>query len=91
MRFTTGTSFGFESRVPRILKGDFAPGGTIDITYKDMELETAFAKQLGVVLLLTNLAQQVYEMARGAGLNKQDGSAVVKFYEDLAGVQLGPR
>ena len=49
------------------------------------------AKQLGVTLLLGNLAQQVYEMARGAGLNKEDGSAVVKLYEDMAGVELGPR
>ena len=91
IRVSTGASFAFESKTPRIIEGDFAPGGTIDITYKDMDLETSFAKQLGVVLLLGNLAQQVYEMARGAGLNKQDGSAVVKLYEDLAGVQLGPR
>ena len=75
-------------RVPRILKGDFAPGGTVDISFKDQELETAFAKQLGVPLLLANVTQQVYQMARAAGLNKQDGSAIVKIFERLAGVHV---
>jgi 2-hydroxymethylglutarate dehydrogenase len=72
--------------VPRILAGDFAPGGTIDISYKDQELETAFAKRLGVPLLLANLTQQIYQMARAQGLNKQDGSAIVKIFEQMAGV-----
>jgi hypothetical protein len=31
------------------------PGGTIDISYKDQELKTTFAKQLGVPLLLANV------------------------------------
>src|SRR5436190_2033083 len=66
----------------------FAPGGTVDITYKDQELETAFAKQLGVPLLLANLTQQLYQMARAAGLNKEDGLAVIKVLERLAGVQV---
>jgi len=86
VRVSTGTSFAFETRVPRILKRDFAPGGTVDISFKDQELETAFAKQLGVPVLLANVSQQVYQMARAAGLNKEDGSAIVKVLERLAGV-----
>jgi 3-hydroxyisobutyrate dehydrogenase-like beta-hydroxyacid dehydrogenase len=89
VRASTGNSFAFEMRVPRILKRDFAPGGTVDISFKDQELETAFAKQLGVPVLLANVTQQVYQMARAAGLNKEDGSAVVKVYEQLAGVKVG--
>jgi 3-hydroxyisobutyrate dehydrogenase len=86
VRVSTGTSFAFETRVPRILKRDFAPGGTVDISFKDQELETAFAKQLGVPVFLANVSQQVYQMARAAGLNKEDGSAIVKVLERLAGV-----
>lgn len=86
VRASTGTSFAFETRVPRILRRDFTPGGTVDISFKDQELETAFAKQLGVPVLLANVSQQVYQMARAAGLNKEDGSAVVKVLERLAGV-----
>ena len=89
VKVSTGNSFAFEMRVPRILKRDFTPGGTVDISFKDQELETAFAKQLGVPVLLANVTQQVYQMARAAGLNKEDGSAVVKIYEQLAGVKVG--
>ena len=89
VRVSTGNSFAFEMRVPRILKRDFTPGGTVDISFKDQELETAFAKQLGVPVLLANVTQQVYQMARAAGLNKEDGSAVVKVLERLAGVTVG--
>jgi len=86
VRVSTGASAAWELRVPRILSGDFEPGGTIDISYKDQELETAFAKRLGVPLLLANVTQQVYQMARAKGLNKQDGSAIVKVFEQMAGV-----
>jgi 3-hydroxyisobutyrate dehydrogenase-like beta-hydroxyacid dehydrogenase len=86
VKVSTGASAAWDLRVPRILSGDFAPGGTIDISYKDQELETAFAKRLGVPLLLANVTQQVYQMARAQGLNKQDGSAIVKVFERLAGV-----
>ena len=30
----------------------------------------------------------VYQMARAAGLNKEDGSAIIKVLEQLAGVQV---
>ncbi len=86
VRVSTGASVAWEQRVPRILEGDFVPGGTIDISYKDQELETAFAKRLGVPLLLANVTQQVYQMARAQGLNKQDGAAIVKVFEQMAGV-----
>jgi len=89
IRVSTGSSVQFENRVPRMLRRDFAPGGTIDISYKDQDLETTFAKRLGVPLLLANLTQQVYQMARAQGLNKEDGSAIIKVFEDLAGVKVG--
>jgi 3-hydroxyisobutyrate dehydrogenase-like beta-hydroxyacid dehydrogenase len=91
IKVSTGASFALDYRVPRMLSGDFKPGGTIDISYKDQELETAFAKSLGVPLLLANVSQQVYQMARAQGLSKEDGASIVKVYERMAGVTLGPR
>lgn len=91
VRVSTGASFAVEHRVPRMLSGDFTPGGTVDISYKDQELETAFAKELGVPLLLANVSQQVYQMARAAGYAKEDGASVIKIYEDMTGTKLGPR
>jgi hypothetical protein len=40
--------------------------------------------------LLANVSQKVYQMARAAGLAKEDGAAIVKLYERMAGVDLGP-
>lgn len=91
VRVSTGNSEAFESRAPRFVSGDFSPGGTIDICYKDQELETAFAKALGVPVLLANVSQQVHAMGQSAGLGKEDSSALVKLYEEWAGVTLGPR
>ena len=89
VRVSTGTSHAFETGVPKILKRDFSPGGTVDITFKDQELQTAFAKQLGVPLFLANVTQQLYQAARAAGLNKEDGLSIIKILEQLAGVQVG--
>ena len=73
----------FENRVPRMLKRDFTPGGTIDILgTRDQELETAFAKRLGVPLLLANVyrSRSIRWPARRR-LNKEDGSAIIKLFE----------
>lgn len=88
---STGNSEAFASRAPRFVSRDFSPGGTVDICYKDQELGTAFAKALGVPVLLANVSEQVYAMGHGAGLGKEDSSALVKLYEAWAGVTLGPK
>jgi len=88
---STGNSASFQAVTPRYLSGDFSPGGTIDISYKDQELETAFAKALGVPMFMAAASQQVYQMARAAGLNKNDGSSLITLYEDMIGMKLGPR
>ena len=56
VRVSTGNSVAFEMRAPRMLARNFAPGGTVDISFKDQELETAFAKQLGVPVFLASPA-----------------------------------
>ncbi|RQR22839.1 NAD(P)-dependent oxidoreductase [Burkholderia sp. Bp9143] len=85
----TGNSVAFQYSAPRILARDF-DGIRMDITYKDMELQTSLAKSLKVPMFIANTAQQVYQMGRAAGLGSEDGgAAIVKIYEDLTGVTLG--
>lgn len=86
---SSGNSWAFQNRGGKMVRRDFAPSGTVDISFKDQELENALAKQLGVPILMAPISQQAYQMARAAGLNKQEGAAVVKVYERLAGVKLG--
>lgn len=81
IKVSSGNSFAFEIRAPRMLNKDFTPGGKVDISYKDQELQTSLAKSLGVVTPLAAISQQVYEMAKGLGYGREDGSAVIKVYE----------
>src|SRR5439155_1331077 len=76
VRVSTGNSFAFETRVPKMLKRDFSPGGTVDISFKDQELETAFAKQLEQVRRGITVTTHAQEIAR------------LLFFEDLHDVVL---
>jgi 3-hydroxyisobutyrate dehydrogenase len=83
VKVSTGYSVAFELRAPRMIARDFSPGGKVDISYKDQELETTMAKELGVPMLLAAVTQQVYQMGRSLGFGREDGSAVFKVYEAL--------
>ncbi len=53
---------------PRVLKGDFAPGFKIDHFVKDLGIALAEARQMGLSLPGTALAEQLYVAAQGQGL-----------------------
>ena len=72
---STGNSVQFQNRVPRILARNFTPGGTLDISFKDQELESAFAKRLGVPLFLANVSQ--HGLPDGARRRIQQGRRLV--------------
>jgi 3-hydroxyisobutyrate dehydrogenase-like beta-hydroxyacid dehydrogenase len=66
---TTGNSVAFQYSAPRILARDF-DGIRMDITYKDIELQTSLAKSLGVPVFMVPVAQQIYQMAKAMGLRQ---------------------
>lgn len=84
---TTGNSVVFQHAAPRLLSRDFS-GIRMDITIKDLELETQVAKAMNVPMFMANVAQQVYMMGKAAGLGDQDPAAIVKVYEQLTGISL---
>ena len=71
-----------------VLKGNFEPGFAVDLQYKDLEMATQTGKELGVPLMLTNVAEQVFETARAKGLGRKDISVVVTMQEELTGVKV---
>jgi 3-hydroxyisobutyrate dehydrogenase len=83
----SGNSVAFQVYAPKMIAHDFK-GSRMDITFKDMELQTQLGKSLKVPLFMGNIAQQVCQMGRAAGYGSEDGSAVVKVYEQFAGVAL---
>ncbi|UVH60662.1 NAD(P)-dependent oxidoreductase [Variovorax paradoxus] len=86
----TGNSVAFQYSAPRILKREF-DGIRMDITYKDVELQTQLAKSLGMPMFMANAALQVYQMARAQGLGDKDGVAVVQMYEQWTGAPVEGR
>jgi 3-hydroxyisobutyrate dehydrogenase-like beta-hydroxyacid dehydrogenase len=81
----TGNSVAFQYTAPRILARDF-DGIRMEITYKDVELQTSLAKSLGIPLFMANTALQVYQMGKAMGLGDKDGAAIVQLYESWSGV-----
>ncbi|MER6561772.1 NAD(P)-dependent oxidoreductase [Streptomyces sp. NPDC001027] len=85
---STGNSPAFQYRAKRMIERDFE-GVRLDISYKDLELETALGSSLHVPLFLPNVCKQIFEMGRAAGLGGKDATALVTIYEQLAGVTIG--
>jgi 3-hydroxyisobutyrate dehydrogenase len=84
----SGASRQFASGAPNVVKRNFAPGFTLDLMYKDVNLALELGRSLGVRLLAGSLAGQVLEETRGAGLGKQSIYAGVQELERLAGVEV---
>jgi 3-hydroxyisobutyrate dehydrogenase-like beta-hydroxyacid dehydrogenase len=60
----------------------------VDLQYKDLELAIGTAKNMAVPLPMGTLAQQLFEIARAKGRGREDISSVIKFFEELAKVEV---
>lgn len=86
---SSGASYALAAKYEKFFsQGNFEPGFMIDLQYKDLQLAIDTAKDLGIPLLLGNVAQQQYETARAKGFGREDISAVIKLGEELAGVKV---
>jgi len=83
-----GNSVVFESRVPYMLKEDYAPRGVVDIFIKDLGIVTDAARSLQFPLPLATNALQQFLAASAAGYGRSDDASVVKVYEKLAGIDV---
>ncbi|WP_017751377.1 NAD(P)-dependent oxidoreductase [Clostridium tyrobutyricum] len=79
---SSGNSYALTSKYEKFIKErNFNPGFMVDLQYKDLQLAIDTAKDLKIPLVIGNLTQQLYEMARSEGMGKEDISALVKVYE----------
>ena len=72
------------SRGKDMLSGNFSPKGPVVIANKDLALSLETAKRWGVVLPVGALYQQLLLKAHYNGWDRQDATAVMKIYEQLA-------
>ena len=71
----------------KALRGDFEPGGSIDIVAKDLELALAVAGEGRVAMPLGAASYHQYSMLRGQGAGNRDFTSVITLAEGAAGVQ----
>lgn len=84
---SSGSSYALTAKYKNfIAKGNFEPGFMIDLQYKDLQLAVDTAKDLKMPLMIGNVSQQMFEIARGKGLGLEDISAVIKIYEELGNI-----
>ena len=62
---------------------DYNKGFAIDLQYKDIGLALEAGTSSQTPLPMTAMAHQVYEMARAAGMNRLDISALVKYWQEV--------
>jgi 3-hydroxyisobutyrate dehydrogenase-like beta-hydroxyacid dehydrogenase len=74
-----------------MLQGNFSPKGPVILANKDLALSLETARQLGVVLPVGALYQQLLLKAHYNGWDREDATAVMKIYQDLAERGGGPK
>ena len=74
-----------------MLRGNFSPKGPVILANKDLALSLETAKQLGVVLPVGALYQQLLLKAHYNGWDREDATAVMKIYQQLAARGGGPK
>ena len=71
---------------PRIERGDFEPGFSVDLQYKDLRLTSEWAREEGIPVPINDLGVQLYQMARAAGLGHKDLVESVNYWARVSGV-----
>lgn len=69
-----------------MLNGNFSPKGPVALANKDLALSLEMARQLGVVLPVGALYQQLLLKAHYNGWDRKDATVVMRIYKQLAGI-----
>jgi 2-hydroxy-3-oxopropionate reductase len=76
------------AKVPMILEGNFKPGFRIELHIKDLQNALDTAHELGVPIPLTASVMETLQSLKTGGFAAQDHSAIVRFYEQLAKIEV---
>ena len=72
------SSWTLTNRGPQVVQEDWRPGFTIDLQQKDLRLVLQAADQMGVPVLGTSLAFQLYRTLQAQGLGGEGNHALIK-------------
>src|SRR5512134_1506432 len=85
---SSGASWAFGDRMPRVLTGDYSTRAAVDILAKDLGLALEAGSAARAALPIGATARQSYIAAGALGHGQEDDAAVAKYYAWLAGVAL---
>ena len=86
---SSGASYLLEKWLPpTVLQDRYEGGFALELMHKDLTAGLAAARELGVPMPETALAQQLYLQAMGLGYGREDYSAVSKLVQDAANVTI---
>jgi L-threonate 2-dehydrogenase len=88
VRASSGASWIFDDRMPRVLADDYAPRAAARVLAKDVGIAADYAARLGVDAPLARAALDVFERALREGYADDDDAAIVKAALERAGVDL---
>jgi 2-hydroxy-3-oxopropionate reductase len=76
-----------EIKAPKVIRGDFQPGGKADFQLKDLNNVARCAAELGLSLPVTELVRGLYERLSAHGHGSEDHSAIIREVERAAGIE----
>jgi 3-hydroxyisobutyrate dehydrogenase len=85
---SAGNSWMFTNRVPHMLDDDFTPRSALEIFVKDLGIVLDTGRALRFPLPIAATAHQQFLAGAAAGHGREDDAAVVKVYEQLAGISV---
>jgi len=78
-----------EETVPRLLKRNFVPGGTVDIMSKDVVYALNMARTADVPVPVTALAHELFRMVKAQGKGGQAQPILIHLWEQWLGITVG--
>lgn len=85
----TGGNYLLQNWLPNnMLQDSYEMGFALELMHKDLGAALSAAKDLGVPLLETSLAYQLYQAMKGLGRGRMDYSAVSLFYQEAANISI---
>ena len=85
---SAGNSWMFENRVPHVLDGDYRPRSAVDIFVKDLGIIQDMGRSARFATPVAAAALQMFLMAAGAGMGRDDDASVARIYAQLSGTAL---
>ena len=85
---SAGNSWMFENRVPHVLDADYAPRSAVDIFVKDLGIVQDMARVAKFPVPVAAAALQMFLMASGSGMGRDDDASLARIYAQVGGTRL---